>query len=277
MSLKEKRMESLTVEIAEHIARVTLRGPGRGNAMGPAFWREVPEVMAQLDADPEVRVVVIRGAGSHFSYGLDLKAMLGELGPHLQGARTAGHRTDLLAIIERMQGTMTSLARCRKPVIASIHGWCIGGAVDLITAADIRVCSREAMFSVREVRIGMVADVGTLQRLPRIVGHGHARELALTGRDFDAAHAEHIGLVTAVYDDQEALEAATDELAATLAQNPPLAVQGTKRVIDWSADHSTADGLSYVAAWNAAFLQSEDLAEAFTAFLEKRDPVFRGR
>lgn len=267
---------SLRIDKDGAIARLTLIGPGKGNAMGPDFWRELPVAMAALDADPEVRVVVLSGEGKHFSYGLDLMGMMGELGPLIQGQQLAGGRIELLALIERMQGAITSVERCRKPVVAAISGWCIGGAVDLITACDIRLCSDDARFSVREVKLAIVADVGTLQRLPRIVGEGNARELALTGRDIDAVEAERMGLVRICGDVQALADAAT-ATATEIAKNSPLAVQGTKRVMNFCADHPTADGLAYVAAWNSAFLQSEDLAEAMMAFMERREPSFTGR
>jgi len=268
--------KSLTIDIADHVATLTLIGPGKGNAMGPDFWREMPIALQGLDGDRDVRAIVIRGSGEHFSYGLDLMAMMVDLGPLIQGPQLARGRTDFLDLCKRMQGAITAAESCRKPVIAAVSGWCIGGGVDLISACDIRICSADARFSIREVRIGMTADVGSLQRLPAIIGQGHTRELAMTGRDFDAAHAEKIGLVNQVHADQEALFAAAREIAIQIAANPPLAVEGTKNVLNWSADRTTAEGLEYVAAWNSAFLQSKDLTEAIMAFMERRDPVFTG-
>jgi len=268
--------ESLAIEISDHIATVTLLGPGKGNAMGPAFWREMAGAFESLDGDRDVRVVVLRGSGTHFSYGLDLMAMMADLGPLIQGPQMARGRTDFLNLCRRMQGAVTAVERCRKPVIAAIAGWCIGGGVDLVSACDIRICSADARFSVREVKLGMTADIGSLQRLPAIIGQGHTRELAMTGRDFDAAHAEKIGLVNAVHPDADTLFAAAIALAAEIASNPPLAVEGTKNVLNWSADHSVEAGLEYVAAWNSAFLQSKDLTEAVMAFMERRPPTFTG-
>ncbi len=268
--------QSLSVEIADHIATVTLLGPGKGNAMGPAFWKEMPVAFAELDADRDVRVVVLQGSGKNFSYGLDLMAMMEDLGPLIQGPQLARGRMAFLDMVKRMQASITAVEDCRKPVIAAISGWCVGGGVDLISACDVRICAAGAKFSVREVKLGMTADVGSLQRLPAIIGQGHTRELAMTGRDFDAKHAEKIGLVNEVYPEQESLVAAAMEMARQIAVNPPLAVEGTKRVLNWGADHSTADGLAYVAAWNSAFLQSKDLTEAIMAFMERRPPAFKG-
>jgi enoyl-CoA hydratase len=268
---------SLRVErAADGVVDVVLIGPGKGNAMGPDFWREMPELFGTLDADEGVRAIVIRGDGKHFSYGLDLLAMSAELGPLIQGNNLALARTRLLDLIGRMQSACDLVARCRKPVIAAIHGWCIGGGLDLASACDIRLASKDARISLREVKVAMVADIGSIQRLPRIIGDAHARELAYTGKDIDATRALRIGLVNDVFDTPEDLVREARSLARSIAENPPLVVQGIKQVMDYCADKSLADGLRYVAVWNAAFLQSHDLGEAMAAFVEKRPAVFKG-
>ncbi|HET6286514.1 MAG TPA: crotonase/enoyl-CoA hydratase family protein [Amycolatopsis sp.] len=267
---------SLGVEIDGHVAEVTLLGPSKGNAMGPDFWRELPIVFRALDADSRVRAVVLTGSGKHFSYGLDLPAMMPSWGEMLGGDALAGPRTKFLDEVQSLQASVTSVAECRKPVIAAISGWCIGGGVDVIAAADIRLASAEAKFSVREVKVAIVADLGSLQRLAPIIGEGHLRELALTGKDVDAARAEKIGLVNDVYADQETLLAEARKLAQEIAANPPLVVQGTKNVLSANTERQVADGLRYVSAWNAAFLPSKDLGEAVQAFLERRAPEFKG-
>ncbi|MGD1283234.1 crotonase/enoyl-CoA hydratase family protein [Mycobacterium seoulense] len=268
--------ESVTVETKDHVAQVTLIGPGKGNAMGPAFWSEMPELFAALDADPEVRAIVLTGSGKNFSYGLDVPAMGGSFTPLLSGDALAGPRAVFHREIKRMQGAITAVADCRTPTIASVHGWCIGGGVDLISAVDIRYASADAKFSVREVKLAIVADVGSLARLPMILGDGHLRELALTGKDIDAARAEKIGLVNHVYDDAEAALAAAHATAAEIAANPPLTVQGVKDVLDQQRTAAVAESLRYVAAWNAAFLPSKDLTEGIAATFEKRPPRFTG-
>ncbi|WP_181774017.1 crotonase/enoyl-CoA hydratase family protein [Amycolatopsis pittospori] len=267
---------SLKVEIDGHVAEVTLLGPSKGNAMGPDFWRELPIVFRALDADPQVRAVVLTGSGKHFSYGLDLPAMMPSWGEMLGGDALAGPRTKFLDEVKTLQASVSSIAECRKPVIAAISGWCIGGGVDVIAAADVRLASADAKFSVREVKVAIVADLGSLQRLAPIVGEGHLRELALTGKDIDAARAEKIGLVNDVYPDQEALLAEARKMALEIAVNPPLVVQGTKNVLSANTERQVADGLRYVSAWNAAFLPSKDLGEAVQAFLERRAPEFKG-
>ncbi|CRK50181.1 Enoyl-CoA hydratase [Rhodococcus sp. RD6.2] len=269
--------KAFTVDIKDNVAQVTLIGPGKGNAMGPDFWDELVPLFAELDADPEVRAVVLAGEGKHFSFGLDLQAMAPAMAPVLADKAQAAPRTDFHGVIRKMQNAITAVADCRKPVVAAVQGWCIGGAVDLITAADIRYASADAKFSVREVKVAMVADVGTLARLPRIIGDGHLRELALTGKDIDAARAEKIGLVNDVYADAEATLAAAHETAAAIAANPPLVVQGVKQVLDHTRKPAVDDSLRYVAAWNSAFLPSEDLGEAIAAVFQKRAPEFKGR
>lgn len=265
---------SLRLEQRGYVAEIVLTGPGKGNAMGPDFWRELPEVCAALEQDDRVRAIIVRGEGKHFSYGLDLVAMMGDFAPHMSGQNLAPERTKLLDNVLRMQQTMTSVVDCRKPVIAAISGWCVGGGVDLISACDIRLCSMDARFSVREVKVAMVAEVGSLQRLPYIIGEGQTRELAFTGKDIDAERALRIGLVNDVYASQEQLLEAAYALATQIAENPPGVVQGVKRVLNERTKDAVADGLRYVALWNSAFLQSEDLKEAFTAFMERRTPTY---
>ncbi|GAC69658.1 crotonase/enoyl-CoA hydratase family protein [Gordonia soli] len=274
--MSEQEWTAFEVSVADHIAQVTLIGPGKGNAMGPDFWRELPEIFAALEADDAVRAIVLTGSGKHFSYGLDLAAMAGDIGPVLADGAKARARTTFHDTITRMQGAITAVADCRTPVVAAISGWCIGGGVDLISAADIRYASSDAKFSVREVRVGMVADVGSLARLPAIISDGHLRELALTGKDINAAHAARIGLVNDVFDDQAAAVEAARATAAEIAANPPLVVNGIKQVLDHSRSADVNDSLRYVAAWNAAFLPSEDLSEAIAAVFEKRPPKFTG-
>jgi enoyl-CoA hydratase len=268
--------ESLTVDIADHVAQVTLVGPGKGNAMGPAFWAELPVAFAELDADPDVRAIVLTGSGRNFSYGLDLAAMGQTLSGVLADGATAKPRADFHAHLKTMQQSITAVADCRTPTIASVHGWCIGGGVDLISAVDIRYASADAKFSVREVKQAIVADVGSLARLPLILSDGHLRELALTGKDIDAERAARIGLVNDVHPDAESCLAAARATATEIAANPPLTVAGIKDVLDEQRTAQVSASLRYVAAWNSAFLPSNDLTEGITAMFEKRPPNFTG-
>ncbi len=266
--------EVFAVDRHEHVGTLWLANAERRNAMGPGFWDELPRAIGELDADDGVRAVVLAARGPHFTVGLDLKAMGGGIAEG--GGGVAGRRR-LLETIARLQGSITAVARCSKPVIAAVHGYCIGGGIDLITACDVRLATTDATFSIRETRMAMVADVGTLQRLPGIIGKGQVAELAFTGDDFGAERAREIGLVNSVYADQAAVVDAARAMAARIAANSPLAVAGTKRVLAYCEGKSVEDGLAYVAAWNAAFVASEDLGEAISAFFEKRAPRFRGR
>ena len=298
----------LAIERRDAVATLWLDRTEARNALGPAFWDELPLAMAALSEDSAVRAVVVAARGPHFSVGLDLKAMAGLLSgsdgagrkpsgdaaggdPHDDNPRGDSLKGDKARrppsmaarafasrpAIVRMQRAVTSLADCPKPVVAAIHGYCIGGGVDLVTACDIRLASADAVFSVRETKIAIVADLGSLQRLPRIVGKGHVAELAFTGMDIDAARAKEIGLVNHVFPDADATVAAAEQLGADIAANSPLAVQGTKAVLSACEEKSVAEGLDYVATWNAGFLASDDLAEAMAAFMEKRPARFEGR
>jgi enoyl-CoA hydratase len=265
--------ETVSIHIAEHIATVTLERL----TMPPAFFREIEAAFRDIAVNPEVRAVIVRASGKAFSYGLDLKAAVSEIGQTLGGGGGAGARFELLAGIRRLQGAFNAVAACPVPVIAAVHGYCIGGGLDLISACDVRLCEAGARFSLRETKIAMVADLGSLQRLPRIIGQGHVREMAFTGKDIDAARAQRIGLVNDVYEDRDALLGAARALAGEIAANSPIAVRGVKEVLAAGEGKTVAEGLAYVAAWNSAFLGSEDLGEAFSAFMEKRAPKFTGR
>ena len=241
----------LKLEIEGHVAWLTLDRPEKLNAMGPEFWDGMGPTLASIDADPQVRVLVIRGAGRAFTAGLDLVRMLPRLPLDPTSTPDGAQKMSMHRMIRQMQAAITSVERCRVPVIAAIHGHCLGGGVDLATAADIRLCSADARFGVRETRLAMVADVGTLQRLPAIVGPGLARELVFTGRDLGAEEAARIGLVNRVLPDPGAL------------------FEARRHEIDRS--------LEYVATWNAAHLVTHDLAQAIASFGSDEPPGFEGR
>ncbi|MGF7239110.1 MAG: crotonase/enoyl-CoA hydratase family protein [Frankia sp.] len=270
---------SLRIGRRGYVVEVMLTGPGKGNAMGPDLWRELPTVFGRLDDDDSVRAIVISGSGRNFSYGLDLPAMMGEIAgtQNDPDGGLARARTRFLHRLRTMQHAFDAVAACRKPVAAAVAGWCIGAGVDLLAACDVRYASADARFSVREVKVAIVADLGSLQRLPAIIGDGHLRELALTGKDIDASRAAAIGLVNDVLSDREATLAAAHTFADEVADNPPLVVQGIKEVLDAGRVEQVRAGLRYVGAWNAAFLPSHDLTEAVTAFMERRPPEYQGR
>lgn len=272
------RVSFLNITREGHVAHVLLDNPAKLNAMGTVFWTETAKTLQTLGDDPEVRVVVLRGAGRAFTAGLDIPEVMSKLPVDPGGGPPDGSRQAALhRMIREMQGAVTAFERLPVPVIAAVHGYCLGAGVDLITACDIRLASADAVFGVRETKLAMVADVGTLQRLPRIVGPGHARELTYTGRDFDAAYAEKIGLVNRVLPDADALFADAEALAQEIAANPPLAVRGSKQVLGEAQRHEIDRGLEYVATYNAAHLVTQDLGVAITAALTKQKPEFGGR
>jgi enoyl-CoA hydratase len=256
------------------VAHVWLCNPAKRNAMGPAFWAELPEVMAEISADEGLGAVALCGEGPAFTVGLDLKAMIGALTPSESQIET---RQRLLGEIRRLQASINSVAACPLPVVAALHGYCLGGGVDLASACDVRVASKDLVLSVREIKIAMVADIGTLQRLPRLIGHGHVAELAFTGKDIGADRCRQIGLVNDVYDSPEQAISAAQKLAWEMAEHSSLVLRGVKKVLQYSAEHTIQEGLDYVAMHNAAFLYSDDLSEAVQAFMEKRPAHFKGR
>lgn len=274
------KSDVLTLEVNEHIATLWLDRESARNAMGSALWRGLSEVAEEIASDESIRVLVIAAKGPHFTVGLDLKEFGGSLTGGLGGedppSRASANASSYRAV-RRMQESVTSIAKLPIPVIAAVHGYCIGGGVDLISACDIRLCSSDAIFSVREAKVAIVADLGTLQRLPRIVSAGHVAELAFTGKDITAQRAKEIGLVNSVHGASapDVLAAAYD-LASAIASNSPLAVQGTKAVLAANDGRTVDEGLEFVARWNTMFLQSNDLREAMTAFIERRAPKFVG-
>jgi enoyl-CoA hydratase len=269
----------LSLEVNGHVGTLWLDRESARNAMGSALWRGLPMAAAEIASNPSIRVVVLAAKGPHFTVGLDLKELGGSLvsGGDESASSKASANASMYKLIREMQQSVTAIADLDVPVIAAIHGYCIGGGVDLITACDIRLCSSDAIFSVREAKMAIVADLGTLQRLPRIIGSGHVAELALSGKDIDAARALAIGLVNSVHGmSAEDVLAAAYELAHDIASNSPLAVQGTKAVLRANDGRTIDEGLDFVARWNTAYLQSNDLREALTAFLERRSPQFKG-
>ena len=271
--------EVFSCTIDEGVATLVLDRPEKRNAMGVAFWEDLPRLMANLDADDDVRCIVIAANGPHFSVGLDLTAMGATLSSSGDdGPNRVGENRAMFEGIKRMQASVSSVAACRKPVIAAVHGYCIGGGVDLIAACDIRLASDDAVFSVREAKVAIVADIGSLQRLPSIIGSGHLAELAFTGKDIGADRAREIGLVNDVFaSGAEGVGKAAHALAAEIAANSPLAVQGTKAVLAANDGRTVAEGLEFVAWWNSLYLRSDDLTEAMSAFFEKRPARFTGR
>ncbi|MDX5411065.1 MAG: crotonase/enoyl-CoA hydratase family protein [Thauera sp.] len=268
------QFDTLRITLDGQVAIVTLNRPDKANAMNLQMWHDIRSAMQWVDRTPAVRVAMLHGAGDNFCSGIDLQMMMSIL-PTVKDACEARTRENLRNLILDLQDTLTSLERCRKPVLAAIHGACVGGGVDLIACADMRYCAADAKFSVKEIDLGMVADVGSLQRLPRLIGDGMVRELAYTARKVDGAEAARIGLVNRVFATAEALMEGVMQIAHSIAAKSPLAIRGTKDALNYARDHSTADGLDRVATWNAAMLMSEDLQAAIRAGMTRQAPKFR--
>lgn len=264
---------TLSVEVNDHVASLWLDRADKLNAISMDMWQDFPRAMAAIAEDDSVRAVVVRGRGKSFCVGIDLSSFAEK--PDLS---TASGAQQQIKMTRTCQEAITAVAECPVPVIAAIHSHCLGAAVDLITACDIRLASSDATFGVRETKIGIVADVGTLQRLPAIVGAGHVAELAYTGKDIDAARAEKIGLVNDVYDSAEAVSDAAMAMANEIAANAPLAVRGTKYILQQGEDLTTEQSLTLNGLWTmVTTLNSDDLSEAMHAFMEKRPSQFKGR
>ncbi len=274
------RPTGLSVARDGGIATVRLERPQAANALDRALWRELRTTFLALDEDPSVRVVVLTGAGAHFCAGIDL-SMLGEIGSMAPDGACAGRSRDALRrVILDLQDVLTTVERCRVPVLAAVQGVCVGAGLDLVAACDLRYATPGSRFSLKEVDMGLAADVGVLQRLPHIIGEGRTREIAYTGREVRGVEAERMGLVNACVtaedgaDETDALLAHVAEVARGLAAKSPLALRGTKHAITYARDHSVADGLEQIATWNSAQLISDDITEAVAAFVGKRPAVY---
>lgn len=270
----------IEVTRAGAVATVWINRPEKLNALNGELWDAIPQAVTELDGDNSVRVILVAGRGRGLTAGIDLQ----EFGPLLASGESpagsasspVGKRKATYQAILRMQDSMSCFANTDKPTIAVIHGHCLGAGMDLITACDMRLAANNSVFSVRETKIAMAADVGTLQRLPRIINAAAAAELIYTGRDFGAEHALSVGLLNSVHEDFDATYAAALELAQEIAANSPLAVQGSKNMVRANDGRTVTEALEHMAVWNAAFIHSSDFTEALAAFLEKRTPDFTG-
>jgi enoyl-CoA hydratase len=248
------------------------------NKMTMNFWYELPKILDEIDRDASLRVLILTSTGKHFCAGMDLKNF-GTLGNDAEKKTNVPDKArigeNLYRVAKELQDMLSKLEKLRIPVLAGIQGGCIGGGLDLVTAADMRFASKDAFFCIQEVNIGMAADIGTLQRLPRVIPEGKVRELAYTGRRMPAEEALETGLVNKVYESQEDLVSGLKEMAAVIASKSPLAVYGTKAILNFSRDHTIAEGLEYNALWSGAMLPQEDMAEAMMSNMEKRNPEFK--
>jgi enoyl-CoA hydratase len=263
------------VELTDKIAHLRLNRPEKRNSMIPEFWRELPELVTTLHDGGEARVIVISSTGPHFTAGMDLGVFSSGNFDDGTGVEIGRVRANLRMQVLHLQETFSCLEKARMPVIAAIQGGCIGGGVDMISACDLRYCTEDAFFCIQEINIGMTADVGTLQRLPKLIPEGIVRELAYTGRRLGARRAKEIGLVNEVYPSEDAMLQDVLLVAREIAERSPLAVWGSKEMLNYSRDHSVADSLNYIATWQTGMFQPTDMTESFQAQTEKRKPHFQ--
>jgi enoyl-CoA hydratase len=266
-------LKAFEVFIDDHqIAEVSLSRPTAINAMNTDFWNELPAIVNTLDNMGSVRVIILSAKGKHFTAGMDLQVFEGMTAENdLEPARAAEKQRRW---IMALQDVFTALEKARMPVISAIQGACIGGGVDMICATDIRLCTHDAFFNIKETELGITADVGTLQRILHVMPSGMARELAYTSRNFGADEALKCGFVNSVYDSQENMVSAAHKLARSMAKHSPMAVNGVKEMLNYSRDHSVADSLNHMATWQGGMLQNQDIIEAINAAKEKRAPTF---
>jgi len=267
---------SLTIE--NNIAHLTLNRPEKRNSMIPEFWDELPQIIRRIDQESLARVIVISSTGPHFTSGIDISVF----GSSKKETVTRENQQKLNRVdgaklydtVQYLQQTFSCLEECRIPVLVAIQGGAIGGGVDLITACDMRYMTEDAFLSIFEINIGMTADVGTFPRICKLLPEGIVKELAYTGRKMSAEEAKALGFVNKIYRDHEAMLLGVMQIAQKIAQKAPLAVYGSKRIINYARDHSTTDTLDYIGIWNASMLQQDEIREAMTAPKEDRDPNF---
>ena len=263
--------ETLELSIEEQVATVNLNRPDKANAMSSVMWDELQVCFEWLDQEPTVRVVILAGNGKHFCAGMDLSVFGNSSGESSDPARQA---EKFRRMVLGLQDNLTAIERCRVPVLAAIHNTCIGGAVDMTCCADMRYATEDAYFSIREIDIGMTADVGTLQRLPKIIPDGVVRELAYTGRNMNAEEAREVGFVNRVFETREVMMREVTAIAKAIASKSPLAIRGTKEMVLYSRDHSVSEGLNYIATWNSGMMSQVDMQAGIRAQMNKTQAAY---
>jgi len=274
--MSKKEFSCFKLDVKNHIGNLVLSRPDELNTMSRDFWVELGEVLDVINRDSDIRVVVMSSTGKHFCAGMDLNAFTNGV-DNIPDDKKPDHARigeAVYRVAKELQEYISTLEKIRVPVIAAIHGGCIGGAVDMVTACDIRLASDNAFFCIQEINIGMAADVGTLQRLPKIIPDSKMREMAYTGRRMYAEEAKEAGLVSDTYGSQEELLEAANKLASEIASKSPVAIYGLKAVMNYSRDHNVNDSLEYNALWSGAMLSQKDMTEQMTANIEKRDASF---
>lgn len=268
------KYEFLQISIADHIAEVVMQRPEKANAITETGFHELEAMFEELDENDAVRVIILSGSGKHFCSGIDLELLL-SIDAKIKESCDGRKRERLLRLIKRLQAPMNAAEACRKPVIAMVHGGCIGAGLDLIAACDLRYASADAYFSIKEIDLGMVADLGSLQRLPKVMRPGLVNEYAFTGAPISCQEAVDSGLVNRGFADRDAMVLGVRKIAAAIAAKSPLSIRGTKQALLYARDHTVAESLDQIALWNAAMILSEDLAAAGRAAMTKSQPVFR--
>ncbi|MBU2880089.1 MULTISPECIES: crotonase/enoyl-CoA hydratase family protein [Alteromonadaceae] len=271
-NLDFSQLTTLTVSIENHIAHIQLSRPEQLNSMIPEFWHELPETVRRIDHESAARVIVISALGKHFSAGMDLSVFT-QMAKDFSG-EPARRAERLRRSVLELQDSFNALEQVRMPVLVAAQGGVIGGAVDMICAADCRYCTQDTYFTIKETEIGMTADVGTLQRLPHLIPQGLVRELAFTGRNWSAEEAMAQGFVNKVFEDQESMLDAVMKIAQKIAMNSPMAVAGCKEMINYTRDHSVQDSLTYMATWQSGMFQMPDIQEAMASQQQKRMPQY---
>ena len=274
--MADKEYKCFQISVTNHVASLVLSRPDELNTMSRDFWVELGDVLEEINRNSDIRVVVMSSTGKHFCAGMDLNAFANGVDniPDDKKPDDARIGEAVYRVAKELQEYISTLEKIRVPVIAAIQGGCIGGAVDLVTACDIRLASNDAFFCIQEINIGMAADVGTLQRLPRIIPDSKMREMAYTGRRMYAEEAKDTGLVSDIFESQEKLLEAANKLASEIASKSPVAIYGLKAVMNYSRDHTVSESLEYNALWSGAMLSQKDMAEAMTANIEKREASF---
>lgn len=266
-------LSAFNLQIQDHVATVTFNNPTKANSLELAGWHELRHIFEELDQNTEVRAIILKGEGKHFCSGMDLSVFM-HIQKVIESSCNGRKNEKLRKFVLELQECVSAVEKCSKPVIAAIHGGCIGGGLDIAAACDMRYTVDDALFSIREIEIGIVADLGVLQRLPKIIPAGFVREMAYTGKNVSGKRAAQMGLVNESFESTTHLFDFVNKLASEIAAKSPLSIRGTKEMLNYAQDHTIADGLNYIATWNAAMLISDDMTEAVMAMMEKRKPNF---
>ncbi len=268
------KTEFFKIETTGNVTQVKFNRQEKANSLHMPAWDEMKAIFEYLDKDGNTRVIILSGEGSNFCAGIDLETLMDI--QRFGSIKCEGRKREAIReFIFKLQDCISSIEKCRKPVIAAIHKACVGGGLDIVTTCDMRFSTDDAYFSIKEIDLGLVADIGTLQRLPNIVSPGLVAEMAFTGRNVMGKEAEKVGLVNQSFHSKEEMMDYVSKLAETIAEKSPLTVRGTKEMLLYKRDHGVSESLHYMAAWNASMLISDDLTEAFQAFMEKRKPNYK--